>query len=200
MRRKENSKVKSIVNIKQNVKGITLIALVVTIVILLILATVTINLAVGQNGLFGRAKNAVNAYKIAEANESQGLSEVADEIDKQMGIIKPIDTSKLSEAVTGKISDKQTKHTDGSQVAVIPAGFCVAGGTIPTGLVISDVAGDDLANSKGGNQYVWIPCTIDGATRSIQYDRYAFTGDQTKTGDTITENNLSGNFTENIDL
>src|SRR5574344_2793082 len=106
---KANKKVTNIMKIKQNVKGITLIALVVTIVILLILATVTINLAVGQNGLFGRAKNAVNAYKIAEANESQGLSEIADEMDKQMGIIKPIDTSKLSEAVTGTIAAKQTK-------------------------------------------------------------------------------------------
>src|SRR5574344_1127356 len=112
-----------------------------------------------------------------------------------------VDTTSMTEATTGVIvTDKQTKHTDGTKVAVIPAGFCVIGGTIPTGLVISDKAGDDLANSKGGNQYVWIPCTINGANGSIKYDRYAFTGDQTKTGDTITENNLSGNFTENIDL
>lgn len=39
----------------------------------------------------------------------------------------------------------------------IPNGFYYVGGTKDTGLVISDVQGDDLDNSKGGNQFVWIP-------------------------------------------
>ena len=42
-------------------KGVTLVALVVTIVVLLILAGVTINLVVGQNGLISKAKEAANA-------------------------------------------------------------------------------------------------------------------------------------------
>ena len=37
-------------------KGITLVALVVTIVVLLILAAVSINLVLGQNGLIANAK------------------------------------------------------------------------------------------------------------------------------------------------
>ena len=39
----------------------------------------------------------------------------------------------------------------------IPENFYYAGGTKEEGLVISDVEGDDLENSKGGNQFVWIP-------------------------------------------
>lgn len=39
----------------------------------------------------------------------------------------------------------------------IPDGFYYVGGTKDTGLVISDVQGDDLENSKRGNQFVWIP-------------------------------------------
>ncbi len=39
----------------------------------------------------------------------------------------------------------------------IPEGFYYAGGTKDTGLVISDVEGDDLENTKQGNQFVWIP-------------------------------------------
>ena len=39
-------------------KAITLIALVITIIVLIILAGVTINLTLGQNGLFTRAKQA----------------------------------------------------------------------------------------------------------------------------------------------
>lgn len=38
----------------------------------------------------------------------------------------------------------------------IPDGFYYVGGTKEEGLVISDVQGDDLENSKQGNQFVWI--------------------------------------------
>lgn len=39
----------------------------------------------------------------------------------------------------------------------IPNNFYYVGGTKETGLVISDIRGDDMENSKKGNQYVWIP-------------------------------------------
>ncbi len=39
----------------------------------------------------------------------------------------------------------------------IPEGFYYCGGTKQEGIVISDVQGDDLENSKQGNQFVWIP-------------------------------------------
>ncbi len=68
------------VNYKE--KGITLIALVVTIIILLILAGVTLTTALSQNGLFQRAKIAGENYKKAEADETEKLGEVEKEIDK----------------------------------------------------------------------------------------------------------------------
>lgn len=55
--------------VKKQVKGITLIALVVTIIVLLILAGVAISLTIGQNGIFARAQNAVNVYEQAATNE-----------------------------------------------------------------------------------------------------------------------------------
>ena len=39
----------------------------------------------------------------------------------------------------------------------IPDNFYYVGGTKETGLVISDIRGDDMENTKKGNQYVWIP-------------------------------------------
>ena len=39
----------------------------------------------------------------------------------------------------------------------IPEEFYYVGGNKQEGLVISDIEGDDLQNSKGGNQFVWIP-------------------------------------------
>ena len=57
-------------------KGITLIALVVTIIILLILAGVTLNMAMNGDGLFSRARNAADKYKKAQEDETKLISEI----------------------------------------------------------------------------------------------------------------------------
>ena len=59
--------------IKENKKGITLIALVITIIVLLILAGVTIVTLTGENGLLGRAKVASEETKYANEKESLQL-------------------------------------------------------------------------------------------------------------------------------
>ena len=50
-------------------RGITLIALVVTIIVLLILAGVTISLVIGQNGIVGKAKGVTEVNRMAEVEE-----------------------------------------------------------------------------------------------------------------------------------
>ena len=65
-------------------KAITLIALIVAIIVLLILAGVTINLAVNNQGIFNKAKTATRAYKNASENEQTGLDEADKEIAKYM--------------------------------------------------------------------------------------------------------------------
>ena len=54
---------------KKQVQGITLIALVITIIVLLILAGVAINLSLGENGIFNRAKEAKIKYTEAQLKE-----------------------------------------------------------------------------------------------------------------------------------
>ncbi len=56
--------------------GITLIALVVTLVVLLILAAITINFLVGDNGIFRTAKDAEKEMEIAEWQERLELSKL----------------------------------------------------------------------------------------------------------------------------
>ena len=51
----------------KNQRGITLVALVITIVILIILATVAITFAFGNNGLIGRAEQAEQFQANADA-------------------------------------------------------------------------------------------------------------------------------------
>ena len=63
------------INQKSNIKfptsntAITLVALVITIIVLLILAGVTLNMVIGENGIFGKANNAKNKTEIAQYEE-----------------------------------------------------------------------------------------------------------------------------------
>ena len=153
-------------------KGITLIALVVTIVVLLILAGVSISLVLNNNGVISKAKDAKNQYAEAQTNEEKQLNEVSDWIDTKVG-----DT-------TG--GDSVTK-IDG---VPIPEGFVYVGGTKASGLVISDNAADK-EKYKGqttvgidlvGNQFVWIP--VDNIA---DYKRTAYSSNvATGTTDTTT--------------
>ena len=63
-------------------KGITLIALIVTIIVLLILAGVTISMATSGSGVFGRAKNAADVYRASAKNEKDALDRYSSEIEK----------------------------------------------------------------------------------------------------------------------
>ncbi len=63
-------------------KGITLIALVVTIVILIILAAVSMTMVLGNNGIFEQAKKGANSMASAEANTQEGFNSMSAEIDK----------------------------------------------------------------------------------------------------------------------
>ena len=65
-----------------NPKGITLISLVITVIILLILATVAINLAVDSNGLFGKAGQASNKWNESVATEKSALNGLIGTLDE----------------------------------------------------------------------------------------------------------------------
>ena len=54
-------------------KGITLIALVITIIVLLILAGVTISMVLGDDGIIGQAKQAEQEYGTASESELQDI-------------------------------------------------------------------------------------------------------------------------------
>ena len=58
-------------------KGITLIALVVTIVVLIILATVSILAVFGNNGIIARAQTAKDTHEVGKADETNTLDDYA---------------------------------------------------------------------------------------------------------------------------
>ena len=63
-------------------RGITLIALVITIVVLLILAGITINLTIGQDGIITRAQEAGREYENAATSEREQLAELTNRTDE----------------------------------------------------------------------------------------------------------------------
>lgn len=68
-------------NILGNTKGITLVALVVTIIIILILAGITMAFTLGPNGIIERAKDAKAKYEIASSNEETALNKLSNELE-----------------------------------------------------------------------------------------------------------------------
>ena len=65
-------------------RGITLVALVITIVILIILATVTINVAFGDGGLIEKAQQAKNLTEQATRNEQESLNSIMKQFNEIM--------------------------------------------------------------------------------------------------------------------
>ena len=159
-------------------KGITLIALVITIIILLILAGISIS-ALTNQGLFRNAKIAQNATEKAEEEQGQRLNEYEDEInkylnnaneDEKIGLITDNINKELSKTDNTKLKDEK-----GNRI-VVPAGFKIVNGatTVDKGIVIEDVT----ETATKGSQFVWVPVgsitKADGTTTEIKLNRYTF--------------------------
>ena len=131
--------------LKEN-KGITLIALVITIIILLILAGITIGLVTGDNGLLAQATRAKEETEKAQLKEETTLGQYESYINKETNTV----------AVVGEIVTGGNKPYTNNGTAIIPEGFAIVPGldNVEEGLVISDKA-NDIENK--GNQFVWIP-------------------------------------------
>ena len=65
-------------------RGITLIALAVTIIVILILAGVTIDAVFSENGIINKAKEAANAMNNAVANDQAELNDLLEELNEIM--------------------------------------------------------------------------------------------------------------------
>ena len=88
-------------------RGITLVALVITIIILLILATISIQ-SLTNTGLFEKAKEAKEKTQAAEINQAKTLNEYEDELNKYVSGKNPI--QKLADKV--KVGDYVTYTPD----------------------------------------------------------------------------------------
>ena len=151
-------------------KGITLIALIITIIVMLILVGVVVTVVI-QSNLLGTAKTAGDKYKTAYEDESN-MSEVTINGEKYASIEDYIESTKpLPEIKAGERASETSKY----QTAVIPKGFTVSNATgekdVSTGLVIYDIPENEIENIKWDgtektqyNQFVWIPVEVNKTT------------------------------------
>ena len=185
---------------QRNTKGITLIALVVTIIVLIILAGVSINLVLGENGIVSKTKKAKENTELAKVEEETTLNELAKQIEEGTSgstTNSPEKIKTVEEVKDGDYFDKITtiKDSDGNLIKV-PEGFKIAGDSgenVTDGIVIED---NDIIEGIGnnrGNQYVWIPVGTgikkeDGSSVDITLGRYTFadgTNDKASDGTTV---------------
>ena len=167
----------------KSMSGITLIALVVTIVVLLILAGVSLNAIFSENGIIKRAQDAQNKMDQATQNDLDSINELNNWIDGKTngttggnttgGNDNLSTTTKIS-TLLGTVVDKNTKAEDayGNKIT-IPKGFKILehNPTSSTGVVTynytnSEETGEHIPavqdgivieNGTDGNQFVWVP-------------------------------------------
>ena len=180
---------------KQNLKidkrqekqaGITLVALVITVVVMLILAGVAIAAVVDGDGLFSKTRQAAETYENKADIEGHMLENLMGQIDyyiqdngtgtgddeedleETQPIVNPINqivpvNQTYSGGTTGSYSDP-----------IIPKGFKPVGNAQDSTITADAVWGSEDGYQKGlviedgsGNQFVWIP--VDGTT--VKFER-----------------------------
>ena len=162
-------------------RAITLIALVVTIIVLLILAGVTMNNIAGADGIIKKSKDVATEHKNDAEEKDTTLRNLENNTDNY--IYKPQENYlKAGEYAT----NTDMYSDDEKHLAVIPAGFTVSGfkdeNKINSGLVIykGDLSKANWTTGKDAsgkyikrtyNQYVWIPCTEEGEEGEEGYKR-----------------------------
>ena len=116
---------------RRDEKGITLVALVVTIIVLIILAGVTLNIVLDNDGIINKAKQAADDYENAQKEEQELLGQ----IEKYLN--PPIPDGYVASSVPGE--------------NIVSSGLVIYEGDEP---VTEENHEESMLNR---NQYVWIP-------------------------------------------
>ena len=190
-----------------NEKGITIIALIITIILLLILVGVSINLVIKGN-LFGSAEKAVDGTNAKVEQEQTRVDELMGELDKVEKQQKEQEEAEKQKNLLGKRVTENTKYVSNGKTAWIPKGFTVSGikseQSIDNGLVIYDIPEGttvDWTNpdsvKTAYNQFVWIPVEVkstDTENSIASFYRSEWTANESTGGDRTT--GLSTSYTE----
>ena len=145
--------------------------MVVTIVVLLILAGVSISLLLDENGIIKKSKDARREYGQAKANEQEDLSNLSDMIEEATGKVTlakvPVGTkASKNGTINGEEGNSNNPTIPKNYIPIDTATSTWGdGSTAPSqnsvdhGLVIKD---------EKNNEWVWVP--VDSATLATMYE------------------------------
>ena len=128
-------------------KGITLIALVITIIVLLILSGVAIAMLSGENGILRKVAEAKTKTEQSQTNETDELANYEDVINESTGNLGKVKDNK-NKVIEGR---KVKLQDDSGETIVVPVGFKIKEDSpteVKKGIVV--VAPDN-------SEFVWIP-------------------------------------------
>ena len=144
-------------------KGITLVALVVTIIVLLILAGVTLNIVLDQDGIINKAQQAVGDYENSQREEQEILNELENYMNNLGGGITYVGDVPIPSEYTASQISTEDSESEGLVIYEIPEGATVnwtdnEDGDGKNQSTITLPGETEVKNlQETVNQYVWIP-------------------------------------------
>ena len=166
--------------LKKTEKGITLVALVVTIVVLLILAGVSINTVLGVDGIIKKAKEAAEATKRASAEEEMNRLVLEYQLAKNDETLESFLKEKVTEGRIDGVTDNGdgtitiTKKVEGKDYTITVKKPAASTPSVKVGAirVVSDSTGvgsslGEASTRKGTTLYIMIESTISGGTTTV---------------------------------
>ena len=179
--------------IKKKENGITLIALVVTIVVLLILAGVSISMLTGENGVITQAKLAKESTRGGDVQETIDLTISDNKLKETEKKTKEILVNELYN--DGKLTEKEVEELQDTD-------------TIEIGIVTVDFSGLNGDEAKETESYIGYYADVDGdgtidgviyadLSKSVTgnwYNDYSYTAQSNLKKYTISQESYTGDF------
>ena len=166
--------------LKKTEKGITLVSLVVTIVVLLILAGVSINTVVGDDGIIQKAKEKAEETKQASAEEEMNRLVLEYQLAKNDETLESFLQEKVTEGRIDGVTDNGdgtitiTKKVEGKDYTITVKKPATSTPSVKVGAirVVSDSTGagsslGEASTRKGTTLYIMIESTISGGTTTV---------------------------------
>ena len=164
----------------KEMKGITLVALVVTIVVLLILAGVSINTVLGDDGIIKKAKEAAETTRRASAEEEMNRLVLEYQLAKNDETLESFLQEKVTEGRIDGVTDNGdgtitiTKKVEGKDYTITVKKPVAPTPSVKVGAirVVSDSTGagsslGEASTRKGTTLYIMIESTISGGTTTV---------------------------------
>ena len=164
----------------KEMKGITLVALVITIVVLLILAGVSINTVLGDDGIIKKAKEAAEATKRASAEEEMNRLVLEYQLAKNDETLESFLQEKVTEGRIDGVTDNGdgtitiTKKVEGKDYTITVKKPVAPTPSVKVGAirVVSDSTGagsslGEASTRKGTTLYIMIESSISGGTTTV---------------------------------